>query len=53
MKNNFFVLIAVIAISLSANCQSIKIPPAVKNAFAAKYPNATNVEWGKENAKVN
>ena len=51
MKNNFFVLIAVIAISLSANCQSIKVPSAVKNAFAAKYPNATNVTWGKENAK--
>lgn len=51
MKNNFFVLIAVIAISLSANCQSLKVPSVVKNAFAAKYPGATNVEWGKENAK--
>ena len=51
MKNNFIVLAAVFVISLSANCQSVKVPAAVKNAFSTKYPNATNVTWGKENAK--
>ena len=51
MKNIFIVLVAAVAISQSVNCQPIKVPAAVKNAFNAKYPNATNVEWGKENAK--
>ena len=50
MKTPIIVLVLAMA-GLSANCQSIKVPAAVKSAFSAKYPNAANVKWGKENAK--
>lgn len=51
MKKYTIVLMLTITAGVSANCQSIKVPDVVKTAFSTKYPTATNVKWGKENAK--
>lgn len=49
-KNIVSLLVILFAIISVANAQDV--PSKVKDAFAKKFPNARQVEWGKENAKV-
>ena len=49
MKNIFIVLLAAMVTTLSASCQ-LKITEAAKKAFAATFPNATDLKWEKESA---
>ena len=45
-------IISMLSILLIAGCSFAGNPPAaVKNAFENKFPNATSVNWGKENAQ--
>jgi hypothetical protein len=49
MKKYFLLVVTMLAITLSGF--AINVPKAVSDAFAKKFPGATNVKWGKENAK--
>jgi hypothetical protein len=48
MKKIILLLALLLLISGSAMAQ-ITVPQAVKSAFEAKFPNAENVKWDKEN----
>lgn len=51
MKKQILILLTVIT-SLSYNFAFAGTPPtSVLNSFKLKFPNATNVKWGKENAQ--
>jgi Putative beta-lactamase-inhibitor-like, PepSY-like len=49
MKKFFLTIIVFVAIGVSAF--TINIPKAITDAFAKQFPGATNIKWGKENAK--
>jgi len=50
MKNLFYAVLALI--SLTACSQTKNVPQNILNAFSHKFPNAKEVEWGKENENI-
>jgi hypothetical protein len=52
MKNLIVGLIVIMTFGLSACGQRKNVPQKVTEAFVQKFPDAKDVKWGKENAKV-
>src|SRR4249920_2740244 len=48
MKKYLLLVVTMVAITISGF--AINVPKAVTDAFAKKFPGATNVKWDKENA---
>jgi len=51
MKKIFSWLLLYTCMAAATHAQGIKVPATVTNAFAAKFPGAKDVKWGKESAK--
>ncbi|MBI1343986.1 MAG: hypothetical protein GC171_13720 [Terrimonas sp.] len=50
MKKIFSVWVCCALLVFSCTAQKIKMPKAVSDAFATKFPEAKEVKWGKESA---
>lgn len=51
MKKTFSLLLLYGCMAVTCYAQKINVPPAVTNAFNAKFPGASELKWEKENSK--